>query len=83
MNGWANGEPAWWLNLRAQPAASVDLKDGARAVRGGAAVGEERARLWAGFNEYSGSGDSVDSYAALRPSKTAVVVLEPRPAGGP
>jgi len=33
MNGWANGEPAWWLNLRAQPAASVDLKSGARAVR--------------------------------------------------
>jgi deazaflavin-dependent oxidoreductase (nitroreductase family) len=82
-NGWANGEPAWWLNLRAQPAASVDLKSGARAVRGRAAVGEERARLWAGFDDYSGRGDSVNSYAPLRSSETAVVVLEPRLDGVP
>ncbi|HXI17296.1 MAG TPA: nitroreductase/quinone reductase family protein [Chloroflexota bacterium] len=83
MNGWANGEPAWWLNLLAQPTASVDLKSGARAVRGRAAVGEERARLWAGFDAYSGRGDRVDSYAPLRSSETAVVVLEPRLDGVP
>ena len=81
MNGWADGEPAWWLNLKAQPAASVDLKDGARAVRGRAAKGEERARLWAGFREYSDRGDGVDAYATLRSSETAVVILEPRPDG--
>jgi hypothetical protein len=28
MNGWADGEPAWWLNLQAHPEASVDLPDG-------------------------------------------------------
>jgi hypothetical protein len=28
MNGWADGEPAWWLNLQAHPDASVDLVDG-------------------------------------------------------
>ena len=75
MNGWADGEPAWWLNLQAQPDASVELKDGTHAVRGRAAEGEERARLWATFNEY---GDDVDSYAVRRSTETAVVVLEPR-----
>src|SRR5688500_2035865 len=47
MNGWADGEPAWWLNLQAHPVASVDLADGRRAVKGRAAEGEERSRLWA------------------------------------
>jgi hypothetical protein len=27
MNGWADGEPVWWLNLQAHPAARVDLAD--------------------------------------------------------
>ena len=75
MNGWAAGEPAWWLNLQAHPDATVDLKDGRRPVRARAAQGDERARLWAGWREV---GDDVDSYATLRPTETAVVVLEPR-----
>ena len=75
MNGWSDGEPAWWLNLQAQPDASVVLADGPRAVRGRAAVGEERARLWARWNEF---GDDVDGYQRLRSTQTAVVVLEPR-----
>jgi deazaflavin-dependent oxidoreductase (nitroreductase family) len=81
MNGWGEPEPAWWLNLLARPAASVVLKDGAREVLGRAARGEERARLWAGFREYSGWGD-LDGYATRRSAETAVVVLEPRPVGG-
>ena len=28
MNGWADPEPAWWLNLQAQPDVTVDLVDG-------------------------------------------------------
>jgi deazaflavin-dependent oxidoreductase (nitroreductase family) len=79
MNGWAAAEPAWWLNLQAHPEAFVELKTGSRAVRARAAVGEERARLWAKVRGYSGYGDNVDSYASLRSSDTAVVVLEPRP----
>jgi deazaflavin-dependent oxidoreductase (nitroreductase family) len=78
MNGWGAGEPAWWLNLRAQPDASVTLKDGARAVRARAATGEERRRLWDGFRAYAGWGDDISAYARLRPTETAVVVLEPR-----
>jgi F420H(2)-dependent quinone reductase len=80
MNGWADGEPAWWLNLQALPDATVELKEGAREVRGRAAQGDERARLWARWRDY---GDDVDAFAKLRSSETAVVVLEPRPHRGP
>ena len=75
MNGWAEPEPAWWLNLQAQPDATVELKYGSRAVRARAAYGEERARLWARWPEF---GDDVDGYATRRSKETAVVVLEPR-----
>ena len=76
MNGWAEPEPAWWLNLQAHPDATVELRDGTRAVHGRAAEGEERDRLWARWREF---GDDVDGYATRRPTETAVVVLEPRP----
>ncbi len=79
MNGWANPEPAWWLNLQAKPDTVVHLKDETRAVRGRAAVGEERDRLWARWGEYA-SDDEYDRWAALRKGETAVVVLEPRAA---
>jgi F420H(2)-dependent quinone reductase len=77
MNGWADGEPAWWLNLQAHADATVDLVDGSRAVRARAAHGEERSRLWARWRDI---GTRLDAHAALRSSETAVVILEPRPA---
>ena len=75
MNGWGAPEPAWWLNLQAQPAATVDLPDRSLPVRGRAAEGAERERLWARWREH---GDDVDGFARRRPTETAVVVLEPR-----
>jgi F420H(2)-dependent quinone reductase len=75
MNGWAEAEPAWWLNLQARPETTVQLKNGSRAVRARIAEGDERARLWARWNDF---GDDVDGYARRRSRKTAVVVLEPR-----
>ena len=75
MNGWGAPEPAWWLNLRAHPDATVELKGETRPVLGRAAEGEERERLWARWREVEGR---LDEYAALRPTETAVVVLEPR-----
>jgi deazaflavin-dependent oxidoreductase (nitroreductase family) len=76
MNGWADGEPAWWLNLQAHPEASVDLVDGRRTVKGRAAEGEERSRLWARWRELD---TNLDAYAARRSAETAVVILEPSP----
>lgn len=83
MNGWGQSEPAWWLNLRAQPNASVGLADGPRDVRARAATGAERERLWAKFRDYPGWGDDIDALAARRPTETSVVVLEPRHATQP
>jgi deazaflavin-dependent oxidoreductase (nitroreductase family) len=74
MNGWADPEPAWWLNLQANPQATVELPGGQRQVTGRAAEGEERARLWARWSEID---TNLDGYAALRSGETAVVVLEP------
>jgi deazaflavin-dependent oxidoreductase (nitroreductase family) len=76
MNGWAEGEPAWWLNLQTHPEATVDVADGHRTVRGRAAEGEERSRLWDRWRELN---DNLDAEAALRSGETAVVILEPWP----
>jgi F420H(2)-dependent quinone reductase len=82
MNGWGEPEPAWWLNLQADPDVTVGLKgDEIRAVRGRAATGEERDRLWARWSEFG--NDDLDGYATRRPGETAVVVLEPRTADAP
>ena len=78
MNGWADAEPAWWLNLQAQTDTTVELKGGLRAVRGRAAVGEERERLWARWAAFN-KDDDLDGYAARRSRETAVVILSPRP----
>jgi len=78
MNGWADGEPSWWLNLLAQPEARVELARGRVRVLARAAGGEERARLWDRWRELD---PKLDALAALRSSQTAVVVLEPRPDG--
>ena len=77
MNGWAEAEPAWWLNLRSTPEATVDLGDGPRRVRARAATGAERDRLWARFADYPGWGEDLDGLARRRSGETAVVVLEP------
>ena len=74
MNGWADGEPAWWLNLQDHPTADVELADGRCTVTGRAAQGEERSRLWARWREID---PKLDAFAALRSSETAVVILEP------
>ena len=79
MNGWADGEPSWWLNLQEHPEARCALADGPCAVAARSAEGEERSRLWARWREID---KKLDAYAALRSSQTAVVILEPRPPGG-
>ena len=76
MNGWGEGEPAWWLNLQAHPEVQVDVADGPRSVTARAAQGEERERLWARWQEID---KNLDAYAERRSGETAVVILEPQP----
>jgi F420H(2)-dependent quinone reductase len=74
MNGWADGEPAWWLNLRSAPVATVEVRGRTSTVQAHAAVGAERDRLWERWRLLD---DRLDDLAALRSTETAVVVLEP------
>ena len=77
MNGWGAAEPAWWLNLQAQPDVTAELPGESRPVHGRAATADERPRLWAKWAEYNGE-DKMASYASRRPRETVVVILEPR-----
>jgi deazaflavin-dependent oxidoreductase (nitroreductase family) len=80
MNGWGEPEPAWWLNLQAEPDVTIDLRDGSGRYRGREAVGEERARLWAAMAKVE---TKLDAYATRRPRGTSVVVFEPLSASAP
>ena len=78
MNGWADPEPAWWLNLQANPEATAELPGaGTREVVARAADGDEQRRLWAAFVAL-GSSAFTDGNAARRTRETALVILEPR-----
>ena len=76
MNGWDEGHPAWWLNLEANPDATVKLAhEEPRPVQARAATGDERDRLW---NRWRELDTGLDAYASSRSAITPVVVLEPR-----
>ena len=75
MNGWMEGDPAWWRNLQAKPDATIELKGQTLKVRARAAVGEERDRLWTLFPDAT-------PFVSHRKTETAIVVLEPRAGGG-
>jgi deazaflavin-dependent oxidoreductase (nitroreductase family) len=76
MNGWADPEPAWWLNLQSHPVASVEMPNGGRRVTARAAIGEERDRLWGRLVDL-GTSAYTNASARLRSRETAIVVLEP------
>jgi deazaflavin-dependent oxidoreductase (nitroreductase family) len=76
MNGWDEGDPAWWLNLEAHPGAVVRLAHGQpRLVCARAAAGDERDRLW---QRWVAVDPKLDAYAGRRSTDTRVVVFEPR-----
>ena len=67
--------PAWSHNLKANPAAEVQIRGEHRRVRARVAEGEERAELWRRMNEqYAGFED----YEERASRDIAVFVLEPR-----
>ena len=75
MNGWDEGHPAWWLNLRANPNATVRLADEPpRPVRGREAHGDERDRLW---QRWLDTDPAFTAHAAGRSTPTPIVVLDP------
>ena len=76
MNGWDEGHPSWWLNLKARQDAVVRLADQhPRPVRTRPSGGEERDRLW---RRWAAVDPSFDAHAAHRLTETPVIVLKPR-----
>lgn len=73
-NAGHNRTPAWSLNLKANPAAEVEVGRKKQQVQARIAEGEERADLWRKHNEqYSG----FDEYEARTDRDIALFVLEP------
>ena len=74
MNGWGPAEPAWWLNLQAEPVARLITPEGPMTITARTAVGPERDRLW---QRWAQIDKGLDQLAARRPNETAVVILSP------
>lgn len=74
-NGGSDSFPAWWLNLRSDPNAEVEIGRAHTRVIARKASPEERARLWpkftSGFPGYA-------RYATKTAREIPVVILEPR-----
>jgi deazaflavin-dependent oxidoreductase (nitroreductase family) len=76
MNGWDEGEPAWWRNLESNPDAVIRLKgQPERRVRARRLTGEEHDRQWA---RWAAVDEGLDAYAASRVAETPVIAFKPR-----
>jgi deazaflavin-dependent oxidoreductase (nitroreductase family) len=74
-NAGADWEPAWWVNLRAQPYAEIEMAGKRRPVRAREATAEEAARLWPRLD--AANPDFV-AYRARVSRHIPIVILEPR-----
>jgi deazaflavin-dependent oxidoreductase (nitroreductase family) len=54
--------PAWWLNLKANPNAEIDLRGERRLVRARRASPREQERLWPRVTEQFKGFESYDRY---------------------
>jgi len=74
-NGGSDKHPAWWLNLRARPDASVQIGRQTYPVTAAETAGEDRERLWRRMADmYNG----YNAYAKKTTRKIPVVVLQRR-----
>jgi len=72
-NGGREREPAWWLNLKAEPRATVRVGRERHEVRARPATGEETRRLWPRLMD---SYEFFDDYQGRTQREIPVVVLE-------
>jgi deazaflavin-dependent oxidoreductase (nitroreductase family) len=77
-NGGSDRAPAWWGNLRHDPAATVQIGARTVAVRAREATPEEHAVLWPRLKR---DNPFYGQYEQITPRRIPVVVLEPEPAG--
>jgi deazaflavin-dependent oxidoreductase (nitroreductase family) len=72
--GGMSAHPAWYLNLRADPHAVVQLGSAVTRVRARDATEEERHRLWPALTAVY---EHFDAYQARSPRRIPVVILSP------
>ena len=65
--------PAWWLNLKSQPTASVQIADAQYTVRAREAEGDERERLW---NAIAARNSDYEQYRTWTARRIPLVILE-------
>ena len=73
-NGVAATHPAWWLNFRANPEATVEIGHQKLRVRAKKADPEERERLWP---KLVGMYSSYEDYRRRTDREIPVVLLKP------
>jgi deazaflavin-dependent oxidoreductase (nitroreductase family) len=73
--GGAPEHPGWFENLRAEPRASIQVRDEEIPVQASVAEGAERERLWASMAEV---WPAYDEYQARTDREIPIVVLERR-----
>jgi deazaflavin-dependent oxidoreductase (nitroreductase family) len=73
--GGAPEHPDWYLNLRADPAVTIEVEADEIPVTASAAEGEERSRLWAAMRE---QWPAYDDYQSHTDREIPVVVLTRR-----
>jgi deazaflavin-dependent oxidoreductase (nitroreductase family) len=73
-NGGADRHPAWWLNLRMTPRATVQVGAKIQTVVAREAGAAERARLWPMLKTYN---PFYAQYEQITQRKIPVVVLDP------
>jgi|SRR5215203_5972676 len=73
-NAGEDRHPAWWLNLKEHPDATVQIGGTTTRVRAAEAVGEERQRLW---EEITRRDPAYEEYRRRTNRLIPVVVLQP------
>ncbi len=74
-NGGKKSPPAWWLNLQANPNATVQIRKETRGVQARSATEAEYARLWPKAASYNSHWRG---YAESVARKIPLVILSPR-----
>jgi F420H(2)-dependent quinone reductase len=74
-NGGSDHPPAWWLNLKAEPRATIQVGSETIEVVASDAEGDERARLWGLLTRYN---PPYAAYEQMTSRRIPVVVLRRR-----
>jgi deazaflavin-dependent oxidoreductase (nitroreductase family) len=77
--GGASAHPAWYLNLMANPEATVEIEDREVRVRAEEADSEEKSRLWQKMVEMY---PAYDAYQEKTEREIPLLVLRPAETGG-